>query len=193
MRNKLAPDTSVEEVVGGLGIKKTYAVLAGIGIDEAPEAEGIEDIVFGKQPGDIRAAKRAFEMLGEVAGDAAASVLTLVDGLLVIGGGIANAAPLFMPALMRELSSSIMHVSGDKVPRIEAAPYWLDDPAGLAGFLGCEARELAIPGSGNTIVYDAKKRTGVGVSRLGTGKAVALGSYIFAVDRLSGRISDVSY
>jgi glucokinase len=46
---------------------------------------------------------------------------------------------------------------------------------------------VLIPGSFRTIAYDPLKRTGVGVSRLGTSKAVAIGAYTFALHKLDKR------
>ena len=47
-----------------------------------------------------------------------------------------------------------------------------------------EAKEIAIPGTARTIRYDPLQRTGVGLSRLGTSEAVAIGAYAFALKRL---------
>ena len=65
-----------------------------------PEPEAIFDIGMGLTPGNRTAAVEAFRRLGEVAGDAMAQALTLVDGLGVVGGGISGAHPLFLPALI---------------------------------------------------------------------------------------------
>jgi glucokinase len=41
-----------------------------------------------------------------------------------------------------------------------------------------------VPGSGRKVAYDPLKRVGVGLSRLGTSRAVALGAYAFALAEL---------
>ena len=41
-----------------------------------------------------------------------------------------------------------------------------------------------MPGSGRKVAYDPLKRIGVGLSRLGTSQAVAMGAYSFALAEL---------
>ena len=43
--------------------------------------------------------------MGEAAGDALATAITLIDGLVVIGGGLTGAAELFLPALVAEMNA----------------------------------------------------------------------------------------
>ena len=62
--------------------------------------------------------------------------------------------------------------------------YNLEDSAQLETFLRGETREITIPGGGHRMKYDASQRIGVGISRLGTTEAVALGAYILALKRL---------
>ena len=50
-----------------------------------------------------------------------------------------------------------------------------------------EAREVVVPGSGRKVAYDPLKRIGVGLSRLGTSRAVAIGAYAFALAELDRR------
>jgi glucokinase len=119
-----------------------------------------------------------------VAGDAIASALTLVDGLVAIGGGLAAAAPLFLPALLAELNGSFSTAAGGRQPRLELSAFNLEDPGQLAAFLETKARSIPVPGSSRTVLYDPTKRAGVGISKLGTSRAVALGAYAFALDAL---------
>jgi glucokinase len=51
-------------------------------------------------------------------------------------------------------------------------------------FLAGETREIAVPGSRKKAVYDPLQRVGVGISRLGTTKAVAIGAYAFALHKM---------
>ena len=68
--------------------------------EAAPEPDVIARIALGEAQGDPRAARESYRTFGEAAGDAIAQALTLVDGLVVIGGGLSGAAPLFLPALI---------------------------------------------------------------------------------------------
>ena len=61
----------------------------------------------------------------------------------------------------------------------------LEDPAQLEKFLKGETREITVPGSKRKMKYDPLPRIGVGMSRLGTSEAVAIGAYAFALRKLS--------
>src|SRR5207247_598912 len=108
-----------------------------------------------------------------------------VDGLVVIGGGLAGAARFFLPALIRELNGTFA-AGRERIPRLELHAFDLTDPAGRALFLRGEAREIPVPGPGRTVRYGPMKRTGVGLTRLGTSRAVAIGAWAFALSRLKG-------
>lgn len=173
-----------EEGVSIRAVRRDYAARAGIALDDAPEPRQIAEIATGDAPGDRGAAIAAFRRLGQVAGDAIAHALALIDGLVVIGGGLSGAAGLFRAALLDELNAQLDTASGpvDRLPRVLD----LDDPAGLAALVADDARELVVPGTAQTVAYIADKRTGVAVTRLGTTAAIALGAYAYALDALDG-------
>jgi glucokinase len=184
LRHRDEPGSFAEEGASIRAVRREYARSAAIPFDEAPQPREIARIAGGETPGNAGAARGAFRRLGEVAGDAIAQALTLIDGLVVLGGGLSEAAPLFMPALMGELNGTLASLTGQRVARLELSAFDLDDPAGLTGFLSSGAREIRVPGSERRVRYDPAKRTGVGVSRLGTSAAISLGAYAFALDRL---------
>ncbi len=187
LRNKLDPQMNAEEGASIRAVRRAYAAKAGISFEQAPEPKAIYDIGRGKAPGDQEAAREAFRRLGEVVGDAMAQALTLVDGLAVIGGGISGAAPLFLPALVNELNSTYTSPKGAKFRRLTQVAFNLEDPAQLQQFLQGEKREVSVPGSKKKVQYDPLPRIGVGMSRLGTTEAVAVGAYAFALRKLDGR------
>ena len=45
----------------------------------------------------------------------------------------------------------------------------------------CDLRTISVPFTDKIIIYDARPRIGVGISKLGASKAIALGAYVFAV------------
>jgi glucokinase len=192
-RNKLDPRSNIEEAVSIRAIRRVYAQKAGIAAETAPEPKDIFAIGRGEKPGHRVGAIEAFRCLGEAAGDALASAITLVDGVVVIGGGLTGAADLFLPALVAEMRSTFETPSGP-IPRLEVKAFNLEDAAEREAFVRGEAREGAVPGSGRKVAYDPLKRVGVGLSRLGTSRAVALGAYAFALaeldcpDRSRGRL-----
>jgi glucokinase len=136
--------------------------------------------------GDRRAAVEAFRSMGEAAGDALANAINLVDGLVVIGGGLTGAAELFLPALVAEMNAPF-HTHSGPVMRLETTAFNLEDRNERVRFLTGEVKEVPVPGSKRTVTYDPVKRVGVGLSRLGTSRATALGAYAFALTVLDGR------
>jgi glucokinase len=182
-RNKLDPKSNIEEAVSIRAVRRAYARQAGLPFEASPEPKEIFAIGTGQKPGHRKAAIEAFRRMGEAAGDALASAVTLIDGLVVIGGGLTGAADLFLPALVAEMNAPFEIPSG-KIPRLEARAFNLEDPAARAQFVRGEAREVVVPGSGRKVAYDPLQRIGVGLSRLGTSSAVALGAYAFALTEL---------
>ena len=188
LRNKLAPAMNAEEGACIRAVRRVYAEVAGIPFEQAPDPKAIFEIGTGAQPGNKDAAREAFRRLGESAGDAMAQALTLVDGLAVIGGGISGAAPLFLPALIAELNGNYTDPSGKPFRRLASIAFNLEDGEQLEKFLRGETREVRVPGGTRTVQYDPLQRIGVGMSRLGTSEAVAIGACAFAVRKLGNAV-----
>lgn len=184
LRNKLAPEMNAEEGCCIRAVRRVYAAETGIPFADAPDPKALFEIGSGKAPGNQAAALAGFRHLGEVAGDAMGNALTLLDGLAVIGGGVSGAWPLFLPTLVAELNSNYTGPDGSKFRRLSAAAFNLEDPAQLEIFLKGGAKTIQVPCSDRTVAYDPLQRIGVGMSRLGTSEAVALGAYAFALDQL---------
>lgn len=184
LRHKLAPSMNAEEGACIRAVRRVYAERAGIRFEESPEPKVIGEIAKGDVAGNKDAAIEAFRRLGEVVGDAMGNALTLIDGLAVIGGGISGAWPLFLPALVSELNSPYTSPNGNQFRRLASVAFNLEDPADLQKFLKGETREIPVPGTSRTIQYDPLQRIGVGMSRLGTSEAIAIGAYAFALKHL---------
>jgi glucokinase len=188
LRNKLRNEYCVEASVGREGLMRLYADHIELPLSECPEPFDIYAIACGTKSGNMEAAKHSFTVFGEVAGDAIANVLTLIDGLVVIGGGLSGAASLFLPSLMKELNNTIRHTAGNPVPRLELIAFNLSDLTECTKFIAGTKKKVKIPGTDRVVAYDALPRTGVGITHLGTGKAVSLGATVFALSKLDGRI-----
>lgn len=173
----------VEDGVSVRAVKRVYGELSG-DKDHQFEPKDIYDIAEGKTPGDAEAAKKAFAEMGEVAGDAMATAVTLTDGLIVIGGGITAARKYLMPSLLAELRSKMKTLGGEELNRVQMKVYDLDDEAQFAEFARGEQRELKVYGSDRTVSYDPQKRIGVAISKMGASKAISVGAYTFALDQL---------
>ncbi len=183
LRNRMDPRYNADEGASIRAVRRSYAELAGIPGDAAPEPRRIFEIGTGIAAGDRAAAVEAFRRLGVVAGDAIAQALTLIDGLAVLGGGMADAHPLFLDALVAAVND-VFPRDGEPLRRLIAHAYNLEDPAQRQEFLQGATRVIPIPGSSRTVAYDPRPRTGIGLSRLGTSRAVAIGASAFALGRL---------
>lgn len=181
--HKKYPGVIVEEGVAVRAVKRVYGELSG-NVEHNFEPKDIYDIAEGRLEGDAEAAKKAFAQMGEVAGDAMATAVTLTDGLIVIGGGITAARKYIMPALLDELRSKMKTLGGDSLDRVQMKVYDLDDEAEFAAFAKGDQRELKVYGSEKTVTYDPQKRIGVAISKMGASKAISVGAYTFALDQL---------
>ncbi len=185
LRHKKMPGVIVEEGVSARAIKRVYAELSG---DTRPDLDPymISQIARGQLEGDRDAALKAFAEMGEIAGDAMATAVTMIDGLIVIGGNITRSNDLIMPALLREMRSQIETLGGDKLDRVQMKVYDLDDETEFDRFARGDQRKIKVFGSDDEVVYDPEKRVGVITSKLGASMAISLGAYAFALAKLDG-------
>ncbi|HWB83682.1 MAG TPA: ROK family protein [Bryobacteraceae bacterium] len=184
LRHKLECGTNVEEGASIRAVRRIYAERANLPLDDAPEPKVICQIAEGRAEGNRAAAQEAFRRMGEVAGDAIAQAATLLDGLVVIGGGIAAAHPHFLPALVAEMNGTFRMPNGEFLPRLVSRVFNLEDAEQRDAFLKGQPREVRVPRSGRTLAFDAMQRIGIGITRLGTSEATAIGAYAFALNRL---------
>ena len=176
-------DIIVEDGVAIRAVRRVYGELSG-DKDHELEPKDIYDIAKGTKAGDRDAALKAFEEMGEILGDAVATAVTLVDGLVVIGGGLAAAREFFMPSLLRVMRGKMHTLSGDTLDRLQMKVYDLDDDEEFAAFAKGDSRILKIYGSNDTVIYDPQKRIGVGTSKIGASRAISLGAYAYALRRI---------
>jgi glucokinase len=184
MRHKNNSDTNAEEGVSIRAARRTYAELTQTSFDDAPSPKEIYEIGMGQRAGHADLAREAYRRLGEVLGDALANILTIADGLVVIGGGIAGAKELIVPAMLAELRSDFVNYTGECYPRLSQKVYYLDDENEMKNFVKNSAVEIEVPLSNKKLRYDPAKRVGIGFSKLGTSKAIALGAYAYALNAL---------
>lgn len=173
----------VEDGVAIRAVKRVYGELAGHP-DHKFEPKDIYEIAEGTKEGNRNAAVKAFEEMGEVAGDAMATAVTIIDGLVVIGGGITAAKKYIMPALLKSLRSKLHTLGGEEVDRVQMKVYDLDNEAEFAEFARGGQRSLKVYGSDREVTYDPQKRIGVAISRMGASKAISVGAYTFALSQL---------
>ena len=184
LRHKFLTGMNAEEGASIRAVRRVFAEASGFPIEQAPDPKTIFKIGQGKAPGNKKAAREAYRQLGEVVGDAMGQALTLIDGLAVIGGGIASAWPLFLPAVVDELNGSFTNHARQRYRRLVATVFNLEDPAQRKRFVKNTARRIAVPGTRQKIPFDPLPRLGVGITRLGTSEAVAIGACAFALRKL---------
>ena len=173
----------VEEGVAVRAVKRVYGELSG-NPDHGLEPKDICEIADGTREGDREAAAKAFNEMGEVAGNAMATAATLIDGLIVIGGGITAARKYIMPGLFKSLRSKLHTLSGEDVNRVQMNVYDLDNEEEFAAFARGDSRRIKVYGSDREVTYDPQKRIGVAISKMGASTAISVGAYIFALDQM---------
>ncbi|MCK9424037.1 MAG: ROK family protein [Bacteroidales bacterium] len=184
MRNRTFKNWDTEESVSIRGIKREYANNTGLNMKSCPEPKDICEIGMGKMKGNRQAAIQAFDAFARDAADAVANAITLIDGLVVIGGGLSGAWPLFLPKLVEDMNHPFETMSGKPLERLETVAYNLEDPIDYGNFLTSTSKVIPVPFSENMVNFDPEKKIGVGISKLGTSKAVSIGAYAFALNML---------
>ena len=184
MRNKINSDLCTDAGIGKDKLRVFYAERTGMNLADVPGPDMLYRIALEQAPGDVEAARAAFTDMGHVLGDAIANTACLIDGLVVIGGGISAAAELFMPTVMAELNGQIGHLHGVQLPRMPFRAYYLEDDATMAAFSKGQQRSIIVPQSSRRVTYDTLPRIGVGLSTLGISRATAMGAYVYALHAL---------
>lgn len=184
LRDVLSSETHVEDHISREGIRRSFATKAQLSIDEVGTPQDIYGIAKGINKGNQQAAIDTFNDFGTVLGEALANLITLIDGIVVIGGGVAGAYDLFAPAMIKQMESSYKLYNGELLPRLVPNVFDLESEYGINSLLNGQKKEIAIPGTEKTIIYDPFLRTGVGVSKDGAGSMIALGAYAFALNKL---------
>ncbi len=187
LRNKQFNYAGVEETLSIRSIKRMYAEQISIDPSKAPEPVEIFAIAKGIKPGIREAALEAYLRYGEALGDAVGNILTLIDGVVVIGGGVSGAYPVFSSSMMDELNSYFTALNGVKYKRVLQSVYDMEKLYKAKEFTSIENKEILVPHSGRKIMYHEKKKTAIGLSRLGTSNAVAIGAYYYALQELQNR------
>jgi glucokinase len=173
-----------EESISIRAITRVYKAGSKMPVPESITPLDIFEIATGRQKGDQIAAIEAFKVFGDSLGDALANMITMFDGLVVVGGGLSKAWPLFAPEVIAHLNGSIKTVDGKEFPRTEITSFNLEEELQVVEFLAGQQKEIKIPFSDEKVVYDPLKRTGIGLSRLGTSEAVSIGAYAFALNAI---------
>jgi glucokinase len=182
--NPFNPNWNAEESVSTRAIQWVYAKQAGLPFDGKLMPKDIYNIAKGKHDGNAAAAMTSFSQYGVALGASIANLLTLIDGIVVLGGGLSAAWDLFAPPMFKEVNRSIETLHGEKTNRLSIKVFNLEDPAVFDEFARGETTTLDIPGTDQTIQYDSLHRSGIALSKLNGSLAISLGAYAFALEKL---------
>jgi glucokinase len=184
LSNSITPSRNAEEEVSIRAVIRNYLALAGDPNRDQLTPKDIYEIASGNKNGNRDAALHAFEMMGRHLGDVMANLISLTDGLVVIGGGIAGADRFFMPAVMKELNSLFDFRKHDPIPRLIQRVYNLNEEEGRKGLTEITGTYIDLPGTDRKVYYDQQPKVGIGTSRIGASRAIFLGAYAYALYQL---------
>ena len=181
--NKKDPNLFVEEGVSVRAVLNYYKRHAEDS-NEHTDTFDIYRIAEGIMAGDQKVAQQAFATYGEIAGYTIAHAVCMLDGIIVLGGGLSKSHKYFMPYLLKELRASEKSITGTSLSRVPSYIYNLEDSIEFQEFAKGDVHEYAIYGTEDKIVSDSKKRLGIAVSHLGTSEATTIGAYCFALHKI---------
>lgn len=183
--NSIVPSVNMEEGVSTRAILREYFKVSGskhYQKDLMPA--DVYDIAIGNKEGHQDAALASFHSFGTFLGDAIANLIGLLDGIVVIGGGLTGASRLYLPSVMEQLQGSLKTFDGGYNKRLVQEVYNLDNEVDEKSFYESRSKTIAVPGSVKKVEYDPIPRIGIATSQIGASKAINLGAYAFAVSQL---------
>jgi glucokinase len=182
--NRQSADYNSEEGISIRAVRYFFSEFAKIDILDCPQPKEIFEIGIGKITGNKNAAVLAYEKLGRYIGDSVANIITLFDGIVVIGGGIAGAKELIIPGIKAELERDFNKLDGSRNPRLTHKVFCLNYESEMHEFLKPCHKKIKIPFSKKEINYDFEPRSAFMFSNFDTSKMISMGAYHYAVEKL---------
>lgn len=140
-------------------------------------------IAKGTKPGNQDAAQESFRKFGKALGMILSGVTSIMDAPVVIGGGLANAWELFAPEMLDIMQHNTKIIKGHPRNQLLMKTFNLESEEEFKEFAMGKQTRVNVPFSDREVSHDSMKRIGVGRTRLGTSKAIALGAYAFALKK----------
>ncbi len=185
LSNRINPKITSEESISIRALKRYYANFAEMDINNVPEPSEMYEICEGKRPGNRLVALKSFMLLGQHLGDVIANLITIIDGIVVIGGGIAGAQKYIIPGIKKELNNKFIDYSGNEINRLMQDVYFLNEENQFNDFLKRTDIEVIAPGSGKLLHYQEKPKTGIIFSKYDTSDMIHSGAYHFVISRIN--------
>ena len=183
MRNARYPKLIAEESVSIRAVRRVYHEESGQSIDGLTPYD-IYQIAEGTRDGNVAAAKEAFRQLGEVAGEAMANALNIVDGVAVIGGGLAGAGKYILPGVITALKGSAGTFGGNTFPLLQMDVFNWEEEDDRAKFIALGIGSVKIPRSEKEVAYLNQRSICVGLSKNGASTSIMYGAYAYALRQL---------
>lgn len=183
MRNERYPQMIAEEGVSIRAVRRVYQEESGQDVEGLTPYD-IYQIAEGKREGNPQAAKEAFRQLGEVAGEAMANALNIVDGVAVIGGGLAGAGKYILPGVVAALKGTAGTFGGNAFPILQMDVFNWEDEADREKFVALGMGSVKVPCSDREIPYLNRRSICVGLSKNGASTSIMYGAYAYALRQL---------
>ncbi|MBT1705642.1 ROK family protein [Chryseosolibacter indicus] len=187
-RSIVNPAMFAEAQMSTKAIQMAYAQKSG-NTDSRLMPKDISEIAQGIKPGNRSAALEVFNEVALVIAESLCHAVTLIDGIIVIGGGISGAYSLLIPKIIEHMNGTIQTLDGRHIPRLVSKVYDLEDKQSFEQFLSYKDQEVEVPFSNRKVPYESEKRIGIIKSRIGTNRAISIGAYTIALHRLPQHIS----
>ncbi|NOU60780.1 ROK family protein [Marinifilum caeruleilacunae] len=178
------PERFAEEGISTRAIQREFLSRAKGEYSKELMPKDVYDVAMDETHADKDAALESFRIFGKCLGDSLANLLTITDGIAVIGGGLTGAHDLYMPAALEEMNGKCFTSNGESLPRLVQKVYNIDNEDEFAEFAADHSTDIKIPGTEKTIKYDPNPRLAVCSSKLGASKAIGIGAYAFALKNL---------
>ena len=183
MRNGMYPFVIAEESVSIRAVRRVYAEMSHEPVGDLTPKD-IGDIANGTRPGNAKAAQESFRQLGQVTAATLVNVLNIVDGIVVIGGGLSHNARWILPGMMEEFARPVGTFTGSLLPTLQSEVYNFEDADERAAFLKDKDVFIDVPHTDKKVLYCAQRKVAVTISELGASKAINLGAYNYALQQL---------
>ena len=183
MRNSRYPHLIAEESVSIRAVRRVYAERSGCDADSLTPFD-IFRIAEGFLPGNSEAARASFYEMGQVAGEAVATALDIVDGLVVLGGGVAGAAKYILPGMMEALQGTVATFAGNRFPLLQMEVFNWEDEKQRRCFLAQCSDSVCIPHTDIRVPYQSQRCLCIGTSRNGASASIMYGAYAYALSEL---------
>lgn len=183
MRNARYPQMIAEEGVSIRAVRRVYQEESGQDVEGLTPFD-IYQIAEGKREGNPQAAREAFRQLGEVAGEAMVSALNIVDGVAVLGGGLAGAGKYILSGVIAALKGTAGTFGGNSFPLLQMDVFNWEDEADREKFVALGMGTVKVPCSEKEVPYLNRRSICVGLSKNGASTSIMYGAYAYALRQL---------